>query len=316
MTPSNLRIASFFAGIGGLELGLERATGGRTVFQCEFDPYATSILKRHWPGVPRHDDIRTLTVDSIPQADIWCGGFPCQDISLAGKGAGIHEGARSSLWWEWHRLIRLARPRFLVVENVAAFAGRGLGDVLIALAEAGYDAEWDTVGAWEVGAPHRRDRVFVIAYLADASIGRCGGAEGGEVEQPWRAETVGASDVADPERLRQLQPQGRKRDERGWLGDGGEYVADAMQPRLPLGDERGAAGEAGRGTPERRESGRGDAAQEWTWAVEPNVGRVAHGVPKRVDRLRCLGNAVVPQVAKVVGRRLMELVAASAAGIT
>ena len=302
-----LRIASFFAGIGGLELGLERATGGETVFQCEFDPYARSILERHWPGVPRHDDIRTLTVDGIPQADVWCGGFPCQDISLAGKGAGIHDGARSSLWWEWYRLIRLARPQFLVVENVAAFAGWGLGDVLIALAEAGYDAEWDTVGAWEVGAPHRRDRVFVIAYLADASIGRCGGAEGGEVEQPWRAETVGAGHVADPERLRELQPQGRERDQRGRSGDGGVDVADAPSPRCSLPPGSQAVTE--------RDGQRAAGDSGW-WRAEPDVGRVADGVPRRVDRLRCLGNAVVPQVAKVVGRRLMELVAASAAGIT
>ena len=260
-----MTIASFFAGIGGLELGLERAGLGPTVFQCERDPYAVSVLERHWPGVQRHDDITALQPQDIPQATVWAGGFPCQDISLAGKGAGIHDGERSSLWWAWFELIRVVRPRVLVVENVAAFTARGLGDVLGALAEVGFDAEWHALSAADVGAPHLRRRIFVIAYLADAEC------------------------------MRELQPQGGESDERGRAGDGGSAHPN---PRRELLEGRGPSG-AVDGPQQGHHA-------EW-WAVEPDVGRVAHGVPKRVDRLRCLGNAVVPQCAEVIGRRVMEI---------
>jgi DNA (cytosine-5)-methyltransferase 1 len=162
-----MRVLDLFSGIGGLALGLERA-GLRTVAFCERDAYAAAVLRERFPGVPVYDDVCTLTADrlaadGVPRPDVIAGGFPCQDISFAGFGAGL-AGERSGLWREFARLIGELRPRFVVVENVAALLARGLGDVLGDLARIGYDAEWSVVSACSVGAPHVRRRVFVVAY--------------------------------------------------------------------------------------------------------------------------------------------------------
>lgn len=221
---------SLFAGIGGLDLGLERA-GWECCWQVESDEWCRRVLGKHWPDVVRYGDIRE--VDSLPPVDLICGGFPCQPISRAGKG--LVQADQRWLWPEFHRIIRLVRPRFVLVENVQALLGRGFGDVLGDLAASGYDAEWDCLPAAAFGAPHLRDRVFLVAH--------------------------------------------------------------ASSPRLQgLGTERGlfqalSQGEVG--------------GADW-WATEPNVGRVADGIPHRVDRLRGLGNAVVPQVAEWIGRRLLD----------
>jgi DNA (cytosine-5)-methyltransferase 1 len=158
-----VNVLDLFSGIGGFSLGLERA-GMRTVAFCEIDPYCRAVLRKHWPWVHCFGDIRKLAGRDIHAAvDVICGGFPCQDISLAGDGAGI-TGERSGLWREYARLIRELRPSYVIVENVAALLGRGLGDVLGDLAESGYDAEWDCIPASAVGAEHERDRLWLVAY--------------------------------------------------------------------------------------------------------------------------------------------------------
>jgi DNA (cytosine-5)-methyltransferase 1 len=159
-----LTFGSLFAGIGGFDLGFERA-GMQCKWQVEIDPYCQRVLAKHWPDVRRHDDVRTFPPGDADdwRVDVICGGFPCQDISDAGKQAGI-DGDRSGLWREYARIIRVLRPSYVVVENVSALLDRGLGRVLSDLAESGYDAEWDCLPAFAFGAPHLRDRVFVIAY--------------------------------------------------------------------------------------------------------------------------------------------------------
>lgn len=157
-----MKFVSFFAGIGGIDLGLERA-GHECVGQVEIDSFCLKVLEKHWPDTWRHDDILTLEAEDIPEADLWTGGFPCQDISNAGKRAGIH-GERSGLFFDFMRLVRQVRPRYLLLENVAALLVRGMGDVLAALAELRYDAEWRVLCAAHAGAPHQRKRVFIIAY--------------------------------------------------------------------------------------------------------------------------------------------------------
>ncbi len=261
-----MRVGSLFSGIGGLELGLERAIpGARTVWQVEQDDYARAVLAKHWPNARRYQDVKEAGAHNLEPVDVICGGFPCQDISLAGKGAGL-DGARSGLWTEYARIVRELRPRYVVVENVAALLSRGMGRILGDLAALGYDATWDCVPAAAVGAPHRRDRLFLVAYSNSLD----------PVEQP---ELFGRSGHAV-----NASRDGQRRN-----------VADADSERQPQPREL-------QGQEWRRSI---DRCRPWT--VEPQLGRVAHGVPRRVDRLRCLGNAVVPQVAEVVGRVIVEL---------
>jgi DNA (cytosine-5)-methyltransferase 1 len=157
-----MNVLDLFSGIGGFSLGLERA-GMRTVAFCEIDPYCRAVLRKHWPDVPIFEDVCKLTAADVSGIDVICGGFPCQDISVAGKGAGL-AGERSGLWREFARLIGEIRPRYAIVENVAALLGRGLDVVLGDLAALGFDAEWHCIPASAVGLSHERDRVWIVAY--------------------------------------------------------------------------------------------------------------------------------------------------------
>lgn len=166
-----LRLLDLFSGIGGFSLGLERA-GFQTVAFCEVNPKCRHLLAHHWPQVPCYDDIRTLTAERLAAdgitVDAICGGFPCQDISLAGPGGGL-EGVRSGLWFEYLRLVRELRPKFVFVENVSALLGRGLGVILGGMASLGYDAWWDCIQADEIGADHERDRVWIVFWRKEAA---------------------------------------------------------------------------------------------------------------------------------------------------
>lgn len=172
---SKLRVLDLFSGIGGFSLGLERTGGFETVAFCEIEEFPRRVLKKHWPEVPCYDDVRTLTADVLRRdgiaVDVITGGFPCQDLSVAGKQRGMGEGTRSGLWSEIVRLVGELRPEYVIVENVAALLagpserrGGWFGRVLGDLAECGYDAEWENIPAAALGAPHRRERVWVIAY--------------------------------------------------------------------------------------------------------------------------------------------------------
>jgi DNA (cytosine-5)-methyltransferase 1 len=330
-----LTVGSLFSGIGGFDLGFERA-GMRTVWFCEQDPFCQRVLGKHWPGVPVYPDVRALVADTdgggwpqpqsgeagdrhvhadarlprehdgagglvpvrVPSVDVLAGGFPCQDISTAGRGAGI-DGARSGLWGEYARLIRDLRPRYVVVENVAALLARGMERVLGDLAACGYDAEWDCIPASAVGAPHRRDRVWLVAYAQSDGRG------------PGRARRPLADRSGEPVAVRSLQDVAYPARDL----PAGSAPAGTVGKRARAGRERGAvahtAGE-GRGSARPVRSAEaggagpfGEPARSGWWFSEPDVGRVAHGVPARVDRLRSLGNALVPQIAEWIGRRIM-----------
>lgn len=164
---TKLKVLDLFSGIGGFSLGLERTGGFETVAFCEIEPFPRRVLAKHWPKVPIYEDVRELTgaklaADGIA-VDVICGGFPCQDISLAGSGQGL-AGQRSGLWQEIARLASELRPRFIIVENVSALLGNGIDRVLGDLAEIGFDAEWHCLQASRLGAPHDRDRVWIVAY--------------------------------------------------------------------------------------------------------------------------------------------------------
>ena len=157
-----MNVGSLFSGIGGIELGLERA-GFKTAWFIENEPYAQAVLKKQWPGTPVHGDITKINLEELPKVDILTGGFPCQDISNAGKRVGI-QGSRSGLWTYYCEAISVLRPRIALIENVSALLGRGLDTVLCDLVQVGYDAEWYCISASSVGAFHKRDRIFIIAY--------------------------------------------------------------------------------------------------------------------------------------------------------
>ena len=232
----SLTVGSLFAGIGGFDLGLENTGGFTTKWQVEIDPYCNQILAKHWPTVPRYGDIRTMEWGMVEPVDVLCGGFPCQDLSFAGKRAGI-DGARSGLWSEYVRAIVQLRPRYVLVENVPglltnAYMGRVLGD----LAACGYDAEWDCIPASAVGAGHLRDRIYILSYPSSE-----------------RREGM-------YQHFRKLS-QNDKSHARTWNGG---------------------------------------------WVVKPYIQRMANGLPDELDRLRGLGNAIVPQIAEALGRMIIR----------
>jgi DNA (cytosine-5)-methyltransferase 1 len=256
-----------FSGIGGFSLAARWLGGIETVQFVEREPYCHRILAKHWPTVPIHDDI--CTFNPAPRsADIVCGGFPCQDISTVGKQAGIKEGTRSGLFYELMRVIRLVRPRYVVLENVSAIISNGLDTVLGELAEAGFDAEWACIPASAVGACHQRDRWWLVAYAKDLfSNGRACQQQGQLGRQPLPE--FGDSDWANAantsgERLERPQHQECRAAEQ-LCPDWGGYVS---KPVLCRGDD---------------------------------------GLSSRVDRLKALGNAVVPQVAMIPLARVLRL---------
>jgi len=325
-----LKVLDLFSGIGGFSLGLDRAGGFETVAFCEIEPFPRKVLAKHWPEVPYYEDVTKLTGDilagdGIGPIDVITGGFPCQDISCAGKQAGIGEGTRSGLWSEIVRLIGELAPRYVIVENVAALLsgpseqrGGWFGSILGDLAECGYDAEWENIPASALGAPHRRERVWVVAY--PKKIGHGEGREAGDIfkahggsfrslcaklgragEQP--------ENMANADKIR-LQGAEHERREIGILPRLGDYsgkdnVADAASQR-PQG--QGEPEQPVSATPpsDRQASILGAIRVVREWSVEPDVGRVANGVPQRVDRLKGLGNAVVPQIPELIGRAIMQ----------
>ncbi len=226
-----LTVGSLFSGIGGIDLGLERA-GMNVLWHSEIDPYACRVLKKHWPDVPNIGDITRVDWSNIPYVDVIAGGYPCQPFSLAGKRAG--ENDPRHLWPYFRDAISHLRPRYALLENVRGHLTMGGISVIGDLAAIGYDCEWRIISAASVGANHRRDRLIIVAY--PHNVGR----------PAWRAK---------------------------------KSVYERASSDL-----------------DRR---------DW-WSAEPAVGRMGHGIPGKVDRLRGLGNAVVPQVAEVLGKLIVS----------
>ncbi len=293
-----LQTLDLFAGIGGFALGLERTGGFETVAFCEIEPYPRAVLAKHWPGVKQYDDVRALTgaqleADRIA-VDVITGGFPCQDISAAGKQAGIDETTRSGLWSEIARLVGEIQPRYVIVENVSALLsgpserrGGWFGRVLGDLAEIGYDAEWHCIQAADVGAPHLRDRIWIVAHpqhpdpdserLHRETVYKFGEAEPLD-KQISVAGSLGPL-LAHPN---DTQRRRREKREQGW--------------------DRQSALDGAKGNVVYAKVLQRDGC----WPPEPNVGRVADGVPRRVDRLKALGNAVVPKIPEMIGHAILE----------
>ena len=236
----DITFGSLFAGIGGFDLGFERA-GMSCEWQVEIDEFCQKVLTKHWPDVPKFGDIRDVGKHNLRTVDVICGGFPCQPFSVAGKQEGDRDDRH--LWPEMLRVISELKPAWVVGENVPGIIPIFLDEAISNLETEGYTCEAVVLPACAFDAPHRRDRIFVMAY--SASNGR------NQVESPIK---------------------------------------------------RGAGSQETVG----ETTNRGISARGEGWIPEPSVGRVANGVPNRVDRLRGLGNAVVPQVAEFIGKVIVN----------
>ena len=297
---------SLFAGIGGIDLGLENA-GMECKWQVEIDDFCLKVLEKHWPNVKRFKDIKDCGKHNLRKVDLICGGFPCQPVSVAGK-----KKAQADIRWLWpefHRIIRLLRPRYALVENVPGLLsvnnGTALAEIFGDLAESGYDCQWDCIPAAAVGAPHLRYRVFVVAYAKTMRSrgGSYTGTDGreGMVSDKQEGRKMGSQtercrneceqDVADATSKRETATQ--QSGQRNGSESGSQDVADTDHQRQL--QSQGSISNIRRWSSNR----------SW-WSTEPDVGRVAHGVPSRVDRLKALGNAVIPEIAKWIGRRILE----------
>ena len=316
-----MRVLDLFSGIGGFSLGLERA-GMETVAFCEIDPFCQKVLRKHWPDVPVYDDVRTIDYDG--PVDVICGGFPCQPFSAAGKRRGTKDDRY--LWPEMLRVAEKYKPTWFIGENVAGLTSMGVTDsvtkmegrliisderiniyegvylrkeimllnrICEELEQIGFEVTPLIVPACAVDAPHRRDRVWIIANNDVCGQQRaCAGAE--EHDAPLCGETT-----ANPDSKR---------------GNGGatQYGKNGRQEFEGISDvanavsERRCGGNAEREDAENaRQSPRGQITGFWDF--EPAVGRVANGIPRRVDQLRALGNAVVPQIPEIIGKAIMEM---------
>lgn len=278
-----LKVLDLFSGIGGFSLGLERA-GMKTVAFCEIDEHAQKVLKKHWPNVPVYSDVIKLKGKQFKNIDIICGGFPCQDISIAGKQKGI-KGERSGLWKEYLRLIKEIKPRYAIIENVANLRSKGLNEVLKDLWKIGYDSEWHIISAGSISAPHLRERIWIIAYPESIRNRReCGG-------------FFSASQKTICEK------------------QGKESQCEASNDGSPFYSPCASGFRLWRNFASEKEN------QKW-WAGVANsvnhwgetksvICRVDDGLPRGVDKLRRnrikqLGNAVVPQIPELIGRAILE----------
>jgi DNA (cytosine-5)-methyltransferase 1 len=340
-----MRVLDLCSGIGGFSLGLQRA-GMETVAFCEIDEFCRKILNKHWPDVPVFKDIKALANGSeglIPECDLICGGVPCQPFSVAGKQEGQGDTNRH-LWPYMFEIVKQQKPAFVIVENVAGFVNMALDDVLSDLESEGYAAQSFVIPACAVDAKHRRDRVWIVAYSDSAAIwhrtkrqeiGRHNVQTGRETvtahdgEAQFVADTSskrlsgrskkarweeGASskghtrgDVANANSEWQQQSQGDQQESRGRSSDSSEDVADSDGARIKArlsGQKSREKSQSGKFNNKSNQRNGWEAAS--LWPTEPRVGRVADGVPNRVDRIKGLGNAVVPQVVEVIGRAIME----------
>lgn len=309
----------------------------------EIDPHCRNVLARHWPGLPIYGDITAIDWSGVEPVDVLAGGFPCQPVSNAGKRLGTED--ERWLWPEFARAIRTLRPRYVLVENVAALLGRGFEHVITDLAALGYDAEWDCIPAAAVGAPHLRDRLWLVAYPDGGGRWTSGEPRNGRAMGGWRDDSDSASAAtngrvvayADSDTRQEGRARHASQESRGRHADrGGERQTMADAYRVGCQGKRGSGifnsiGPASRRDADRRSGAsvpysifaglegheRGvvalqefrrshaDPAGSGWWSAEPDVGRVADGIPHRVDRLRSLGNAVVPQVVEWIGRRIV-----------
>lgn len=271
-----LRTLDLFAGIGGFSLGLHRTGGFETVAFVERDDYAQKVLAKNFPDVPIFDDVRTFDADGLGRIDVITGGFPCQPWSVAGKREGHLDTQDRDLWPKMASIIEELQPKWVIGENVQGFVNEpmGLARTLADLESIGYQSTYWILPAAGVGAPHRRNRVFILAHTRHGRRGDIRVTEKGQYPQRERSTDTDSVSGSSKQPL---------------------LVAHTDSP-LSERNERA----------KRSEQERANNSQLSRWATEPDICRVAHGIPRRVDRLRCLGNAIVPQIATQIGNAILK----------
>lgn len=264
-----IKIGSLFSGIGGFELGLERAIpGAETIWQVEQNKYCQSILKKHWPNATIYSDVRNITQHNVEPVDILIGGFPCQSISVSGKQEGLKNENKSGLWWEFLRIISELRPRIVVMENVPNIVHVGGRDVVGSLAQIGYDAEWTIISAQQFGAPHLRKRWFCVAY---------------------------------PNTRREKSAVQTRRQESFVQTVANQNVTNSIRNNGKISIKRRFA------ISEKKFRSNGEKWNFWKESpTESPLCRVDDGISFRVARLKALGNAIVPQCSEWVGQQIVK----------
>ncbi len=293
-----MKFGSLFAGIGGIDLGLERA-GMECIWQVENDEYCTRVLEKHWPDVTRYGDIRGLTP---PPVDLIAGGFPCQPHSVAGKRRGAEDDR--NLWPEFIRVIRELKPRYVLAENVPGIITTYIDTVLSDLEGEGYTCPPLNLPAVAFDAPHRRERIFIVAYTL-RPVGEPGSGRRGVRQSDSIIAHSSSEELWDQSGWRS-GPSGPNPPKPGDDGAAGS-VADAKSIRESQCCNHEADREHQEPTGEFRGNSLRERRESFThWTAEPRIRRVDHGIPSRVDQLRGLGNAVVPQIAEWIGRRILD----------
>ena len=299
---SKIIFGSLFAGIGGFDLGLERA-GMIPAWQVEIDPFCRKVLQKHWPNVERFSDVRECGKHNLEPVDLICGGFPCQPHSLAGKRQGAADDR--DLWPEYCRIISELRPRWIIAENVPGIRTTILDQVLSDMKSLDYAHRTLIIPACAFDAPHRRDRVFIIAHTNRERRGqrRLSECENNDAKQ-GRKNAVCNTESGGCDRQPRMRAAPEFEDRYSQLES--ELTTNTQEPGLSNGRQTGrqagtneANGRMAQPRPERY-------SRSW-WTVEPGVGRVAARISNRVDRLRALGNAVVPQIVEWIGRIIVEV---------
>ena len=284
-----LNVLDLFSGIGGFSLGLEATGGFETKAFCELDKYCKSVLKKHWPDTRQYDDIKELTYDKlrsdgIDTIDIITGGYPCQPFSVAGKQKGTED--KRHLWPEYFRLVKECRPTWVIGENVSGHIKLGLDQVIEDLESEGYATRTFSISASSIGANHQRERIWIIANANSNGL-----LKDDSNIRPQSTESIGK----DSGSIRKDIPRE-------------QHMANSYSgSKETLNQERVLGEQNTEGETERYPDGSLQIHGQWN--IEPNVGRVADGIPSRVDRLKSLGNSLVPQIPYYIGQTILRTMA-------
>ena len=303
-----LKMLDLFSGIGGFSLGLEKSGVIETTAFCEIDDHCRKVLHKHWPNVVKFKDIKDLKV-SEGDFDIICGGFPCQDISVAGQKKGITNETRSGLWYEYKRIIKEVKPRFVIIENVRNLLNSGLAIVIKDLHEIGYDCEWEIISARSVGACHLRERIWIVAYPNATRF---------QSERP-ELETARTERCPSSETAREIfatDPNAKRLERSRESGNVGEVRAQVQtsSSSMQFTNSDNFRFWPSFTTEEEKSEWWAEATSSFSdwWKIESDICRVDDGLPKqldkgRVNRIKQLGNSIVPQIAEIIGNRIKEV---------